>query len=93
MRSVREAEQYRREMDANLHAVQVLSRLDGISELHAVIRVHGLLAAMAATEMREHPTRPFGHKDRCAEAADLLTRFPQYRTHLVPRCPAEVSLR
>jgi hypothetical protein len=93
MRSVREAEQYQREMDANVLAVEVVRRLDGISELDAVIRVHGLLATMAATEMREYPTRRFGHKDRCVEAADLLTHFPRYRADLMPRCPAEVSLR
>lgn len=92
-RSVREAEQYRRETDANVLAVEILRRVDGISELEAAIRVHGLLAAMAATEMRQYPTRPFGHKDRCVEAADLLARFPQYGAHLLRRCPAEVALR
>jgi hypothetical protein len=66
-RSVREAEQYRRETDANVLAVEILRRVDGISELEAAIRVHGLLAAMAATEMRQYPTRRFGHKDRCVE--------------------------
>jgi hypothetical protein len=73
--------------------VEILRRVDEISELEAVIRMHRLLAAMATTEMRQSATRPFGHRDRCIEAADLLAHFSRYCTDFLPRCPAESPLR
>jgi hypothetical protein len=91
-RSVRQAEQYGRELDANVRAVDILICVDGISELDAVTRVHGLLVAMSTMQLQEHTLPRFGHKDRCVEAADLLARFPQYRAHVTQPCPAETRM-
>ena len=74
-RSVREAGQYRREAEANVLAVEVLRRVDEISELEAVIRMHRLLAAMATTEMSQSATRPFATEIGASKRLILWSTF------------------
>jgi hypothetical protein len=86
-RTSRESAQYEREMDATVRAVAVLVRVEGISEAAAVTRMHRMLLALHAYQVREGTPTGFGHKDRYVEAADLLARFPQYRPLQMPSCP------
>lgn len=86
-RADREREQYEREIDASVRAVAILVRVEDISEQEAVARMHRLLLSLHAAQVRDGTPTPFGHKDRCTEAADLLARFPQYREQLAQPCP------
>ena len=91
-RAQRQAAQYAREVDANVRAVAILARTEAISEASALHRMYQLLLALRVTQ----PAPPFGHKDRCIEAADLLERFPEYREQLAQPCPpvtARLELR
>ena len=75
----RQAWQYRREIAAHVRAIDVLVRVEGISDLDALTRIHRLLVALDAGEILGVSYRPYGHKNRCIEAADLLKLFPQYQ--------------
>ncbi|HLF48824.1 MAG TPA: hypothetical protein VJA45_05580 [Methylomirabilota bacterium] len=76
----KEREQQQRELDANAKAVEILARVNGVSEERALKTVYlYLLGAHWAVE-RYPRLDVAGHKPFCEEIADLLSRFPQQRS-------------
>lgn len=75
-----EREGQQRELDANAKAVEILARVNGISEERALKTVYlYLLGVQWALE--RYPRQDVGsHKPPCEEIADLLSRFPLQRS-------------
>ena len=68
--------QERRELDANAKAVEILMRVQGLSQSEAVkVVADGLRRSRDAQERNGLPLAP-GHLPASAELADLLARFP-----------------
>jgi hypothetical protein len=68
--------QERRELDANAKAVEILVRVQGLSQPEAVNMIADALRRAADAELRGAPPTP-GHLPPSAELADLLARFPE----------------
>jgi hypothetical protein len=75
-----EAELYQRELEANVKAVEILTRVTGDPEAAALRDVHAWLISAWRAQQRPGVVIPFGHKSACIEAGELLIRFPQHRT-------------
>jgi len=73
----RQREHELREMDANAKAVEVLMRIKGLKEEQALRTTYALLLAYHRAVQQGIRMLP-GHQPPCAEAADLLARFPQH---------------
>ena len=69
-----------RELDANAKAVEILMRVQGLSQSEAVkVVADGLRRSRDAQERNGLPLTP-GHRPASAELADLLARFPAVPT-------------
>lgn len=74
-----ERERQARELEANAKAVEILARVDGISEERALKTVYLYLLGVHWALERYPRLDLAGHKPPCEEIADLLSRFPQQR--------------
>lgn len=74
----RQREHELREMEANAKAVEILTRIKGISEEQALRTIYAHLLAFHRATQRGVDLMPPGHRPPCAEAADLLSRFPEH---------------
>ncbi len=74
----RQREQELREMEANAKAVEILTRVKGISEEQALRTMYAYLLAFHRAVQRGPARMPPGHRPPCEEAADLLAQFPQH---------------
>ena len=78
--------QERRELDANAKAVEILARVEGLSQPEAVKMVADVLRRAAENELRGAPPTP-GHLPPSAELADLLSRFPESEVAVQEKAP------
>ena len=76
----REREQQQRELDANAKAVEILARVNGVSEERALKTVYLYLLGVHWAVQRYPRLDVAGHKPFCDEIADLLIRFPRQRS-------------
>jgi hypothetical protein len=74
----RQREHELREMEANAKAVEILTRVTGISEEQALRTIYAHLLAFHRALQRGADLMPPGHRPPCEEIADLLSRFPQH---------------
>ena len=75
----RERDYQRRELDANAKAVEILTRVAGMSEVRALQTVHRYLDGIRWALDRYPRLDLRGHKPPCEEITDLLSRFPAQR--------------
>jgi len=75
-----------RELDANAKAVEILVRVQGLSEPEAVKMIADVLRRAADAELRGAPPTP-GHLPPGTELADLLARFPESEVAVQERAP------
>ena len=75
----REREYQQRELDANAKAVEILTRVAGMSEVRALKTMHQYLDGIRWALERYPSLDLRGHKPPCEEIADLLGRFPAQR--------------
>ena len=75
----RDRDYQRRELDANAKAVEILTRVAGMSEMRALRTMYQYLAGIEWALERYPRLDLRGHKPPCEEIADLLGRFPGQR--------------
>lgn len=75
------AEQYAREIAATVKGVEVLVRVKGLTERHAIQAMHGYLMSVKGAQDRAGRSAaiPLGHEPACVEIADTLKAFPGQR--------------
>ena len=77
--SERDHDYQQRELEANAKAVEILTRVAGMSEVRALKTMHQYLAGIQWALERYPRLDLRGHKPPCEEIADLLGRFPAQR--------------
>jgi IrrE N-terminal-like domain len=75
----RERDYQQRELDANGKAVEILTRVAGMSEVRALKTMYQYLLGIRWALQRYPRLELSGHKPPCEEIADLLDRFPAHR--------------
>ncbi len=75
----RERDYQQRELDANAKAVEILTRVAGMSEVRALRTMYTYLAGVQWARERYPRLDLRGHKPPCEEIGDLLSRFPAQR--------------
>src|SRR5262249_4893642 len=75
-------DQEQRELDANAKAVEILIRVQGMTQRAAVVTVVEKLRSTQRAVDRGAPLTP-GHLAPAAEIADLLARFPEEKARQV----------
>lgn len=72
-------EQEQRELDANVKAVEILVRAQGLPEEQALSKMYDGILAFHRAVSDNRGVVPWGHRLPCHEMADLLARFPSQR--------------
>jgi hypothetical protein len=67
-----------RELDANAKAVEILTRVRGISEREALRKMYLYLRRVQLELERDPELDLAGHRPPCEEIADLFRRFPAH---------------
>jgi hypothetical protein len=75
----RDRDYQRRELDANAKAVEILTRVAGMSEVRALRTMHQYLDGIRWALERYPSLDLRGHMPPCEEIADLLSRYPAQR--------------
>lgn len=74
------AERQQRELDANAKSVEILTRVRGVPEDHALRMAYSYLLNVHRRLQRSPGEDLLGHRPPCEEIADLLARYPAQLT-------------
>jgi hypothetical protein len=78
-----ERDYQQRELDANAKAVEILTRVGGMTEVRAIKTIYNYLLGIRWALERYPRLDLRGHKPPCEEIKDLLGRFPAQRAWTV----------